>query len=206
MAAPHNVEAMLYTADRTSRITGVAEHRLARWKRSGLYRPARHPHDFYDFRDLVAIKVIATLQDRGVPQPQLRRFSDWLHERHNRPWSELRFYTAGRSLYFDDPTSRRLVGHHPAGNLAMDEVVQHDLEPVAAAVRNGAGKVSRRMAAGQVVRVRGVQGSERVIAGTRVPIRTIRELHEGGVSKRDILRDYPGLTARDVDAALRHTG
>ncbi len=193
---------MLFTPDRVARIVGMDEERLARWVRSDVYRPVRYPATFFDFRDLVALRVLAILRDRKVPTRELRSLGHWLRARHDRPWSELRFGTVGRSVYFDDPGTKRLVGHRPVGNLAMREVVDFDLQPLVIDVRNAASKVNERTARGQIDRVRGVQGGAAVVAGTRVPIRALQQLRRDGMSKRQILREFPALTAADLDAAV----
>lgn len=200
MAGP-NIESMLFTTERAARIVGMEESRLVRWVRSDLYQPVRE--HFFDFRDLVALRVLTVLRDRGVPAASLRKLGRWLRDRHDRPWSELRFYSGGRSVYFDDPKTKKLVGHSPPGNLAFREVVQFDLDPVRNTVREAAAKINRR-SPGKVERTRGVQGAP-VVAGTRIPARTIRELRAEGLSTREILREFPGLKASDVDAALAHS-
>ncbi|MGE3622182.1 MAG: DUF433 domain-containing protein, partial [Acidimicrobiia bacterium] len=65
---------------------------------------------------------------------------------------------------------------------------------------------SRRRRPGQVVRRRGRVGSAEVLAGTRVPVAAIRRLHEDGWSDRRIRENFPGLTKRDIEAALTGTG
>jgi uncharacterized protein (DUF433 family) len=48
-------------------------------------------------------------------------------------------------------------------------------------------------------------GSAEVLAGTRVPVAGIRRLHESGWSADRIIENYPGLTERDIAAALKGT-
>jgi uncharacterized protein (DUF433 family) len=44
------------------------------------------------------------------------------------------------------------------------------------------------------------------IKGTRVLVATILGALGGGDSTEDVLRDYPGITARDIQAALEFGG
>jgi len=56
---------------------------------------------------------------------------------------------------------------------------------------------------GRVERRRGRMGSIEVLAGTRVPVVAVQRLHAAGWSADRIIENYPGLTERDVVAALR---
>ncbi|HHY93243.1 MAG TPA: DUF433 domain-containing protein [Firmicutes bacterium] len=41
------------------------------------------------------------------------------------------------------------------------------------------------------------------IRGLRIPVATILDLLAGGLTREEILRDYPDLEAKDIDEALR---
>jgi uncharacterized protein (DUF433 family) len=43
-----------------------------------------------------------------------------------------------------------------------------------------------------------------VVAGTRIPVRTLRHFHEDGYGIEDILAEYPSLSRADVEAAIRY--
>jgi uncharacterized protein (DUF433 family) len=43
-----------------------------------------------------------------------------------------------------------------------------------------------------------------VIAGTRIPINAVKDFHAAGYSTDQIIKEYPDLTAEDVEAALAH--
>lgn len=200
MAGPQP-ESMFFTRERAARIVGLSDDVLRRWSLRGLYRPARESGDFYDFRDLVALRVLRVLLERGISARELRRFGLWLHARHDRPWAKLRFGTAGRSVYYVDEIDGGLVGNWPPGQRALREFTEIDFKPVEADVRRSATKINKRAGVGTTERKRGVQG-EPVLAGTRIPVRAIREMGDAGMSRRDILREFPTLTERDIDAAL----
>ena len=55
---------------------------------------------------------------------------------------------------------------------------------------------------GTIERRRGVLGSKPVIAGTRIPVQSVRRLHDDGADEAEILEMYPDLTRSDVRAAL----
>ncbi|MBY0262329.1 MAG: DUF433 domain-containing protein [Phycisphaerales bacterium] len=54
----------------------------------------------------------------------------------------------------------------------------------------------------QFSRNKRVMGGETVMAGTRVPLRTVLANLAAGLSERQILREYPSLTAEHVRAAI----
>ena len=43
------------------------------------------------------------------------------------------------------------------------------------------------------------------ITGTRIPVGSVKRLHEDGYSIPQIIEEYPDLTNEDVEAALRHS-
>jgi uncharacterized protein (DUF433 family) len=54
----------------------------------------------------------------------------------------------------------------------------------------------------RIVRDSGICGGEPVFKGTRVTLRTVLASLAGGDSAEDILADFPGLKAEDVQAAI----
>ncbi|MDM8007074.1 MAG: DUF433 domain-containing protein [Phycisphaerae bacterium] len=48
----------------------------------------------------------------------------------------------------------------------------------------------------------GILGGKPCIKGTRISVESILELIASGASRADILRDYPHLTAEDVEQAI----
>ncbi len=50
----------------------------------------------------------------------------------------------------------------------------------------------------------GVLGGKPVIKGTRVPVYLIVELLAGGMSPKEIVKEYPELTEEDVRAAAEY--
>ena len=65
---------MGFTAAQAARLTGCAPAQLEYWQRCGLVetRPAA-PGGPYSFRDLVALRVVRSLLDAGLPLARIRR-------------------------------------------------------------------------------------------------------------------------------------
>ncbi|MBB4065749.1 DUF433 domain-containing protein [Gellertiella hungarica] len=57
---------------------------------------------------------------------------------------------------------------------------------------------------GKVSRNRRIAHNMSVVAGTRVPVRSIREFAEAGYSAEKIAKEYPTLTIEDIKAVLEN--
>jgi DNA-binding transcriptional MerR regulator len=65
---------MGFTAAQAARLTGCAPTQLEYWQRSGLVEPQHgDPGGPYSFRDLVALRVVRSLLDAGLPLARIRR-------------------------------------------------------------------------------------------------------------------------------------
>ena len=65
---------MGFTAAQAARLTGCAPTQLEYWQRSGLVEPRQgDPGGPYSFRDLVALRVVRSLLDAGLPLARIRR-------------------------------------------------------------------------------------------------------------------------------------
>jgi DNA-binding transcriptional MerR regulator len=59
-----------YTAIQAARLSGCSAAQVDTWRRIGLLEPAA---DGYSFRDLVALRMVVSLLDAGLPMPRIRR-------------------------------------------------------------------------------------------------------------------------------------
>ena len=55
---------------------------------------------------------------------------------------------------------------------------------------------------GKIERARNVNHNAVVIAGTRIPVKTIKRFAEDGYSVEQIIKEYPTLTEVDIKAAI----
>jgi uncharacterized protein (DUF433 family) len=87
------------------------------------------------------------------------------------------------------------------GQLVIEGAVplQAVLDDLAAAV---VAERTARHEPGSFERRRGVLGGAAVVAGTRVPVVTLRSLHRAGWTAARIVESYPAVTVADVDAAV----
>ena len=201
MSGPDDI--VVLPDDRAARLAGVSMRRLNYWLSAGLIRPSvsrqlgpRRTVRLFGFTDLLQLLIVAELRDRLSLQ-HIRRVVEHLRTRgYEEPLRQLVFATVGKELYFQHPDGTW------EGGLVPDQVVFHqvlDLEPL----RRRIDRARRRSpdVVGLVERARGRLGSKEVFAGTRIPVAAVRAYLERGFSDSDVLKEYPDLTAADLDAA-----
>jgi DNA-binding transcriptional MerR regulator len=63
-----------YTAIQAARLSGCSAAQLDAWRRLGLVVPDdRDAGNAYSFRDLVALRMVRSLLDAGLPMPRIKR-------------------------------------------------------------------------------------------------------------------------------------
>jgi DNA-binding transcriptional MerR regulator len=204
-----------FTAEQVMRLTGISRRKLTYWLENGILAAdvdaarGRGHVRLFSFRNLVEVRVALWLRDK-VSLQLIRKIVRRLRTGGgpDQPLAELRF------AVIEDRSGRRPPRHEvivqgPDGAWEQARSGQKVMEitvPVrqfAEELREAAAKDRRRRRrTGQVERRRGVLGSATVLAGTRVPTKAIRSLRDAGYSVDRILRNYPGLTRKDVAAAL----
>jgi tetratricopeptide (TPR) repeat protein len=111
-----------YSLREAARIFGISPARLRQWERSALVRPSASVDErpAFGFRDLVCIKTILVLLERGVPLRRIRRSVEAVRERIpelDEPVASLRVWLEG---------SDRVVLRHdgalyePSGQMVID--------------------------------------------------------------------------------------
>lgn len=201
-----------FTTDQVLRLTGVSRRRLAYWLDQGIVgadvdeaRGRGHVR-LFSFRNLIEIRVAVWLRDKlslQLIRKVVRRLRE--DEQLEHPLIGIvEDERQGRS-----PPKQRVVIAGPDGEWAdrkTDQLVLSITLPIerfASELRVAAERdLSARRRPGQIERRRGVLGHTDVLAGTRVPTKAIWSLHVAGYDTERILRNYPGLTAADVAAAV----
>lgn len=197
-----------FTAEHVQRLTGLSARQLSYWDQTGFFSPTllddyrrRAFSRIYSFRDVVGLRVIATLRKRHkVTLQQLRRVGEWLHTRHEAPWASLRFGVAGRRVVFLDPDSGNLTEARGTGQAVFPiavEMIANEMREAAARLRERAPEQI-----GKLERNRYVVHNKWVVAGTRIPTLAIWNYYAAGYSTEQIIREFPRLTEEDVFSAI----
>src|SRR5438105_3945346 len=194
----HDSPIDILTVEQTSRLTGLSPGQIVAWDREGFFHPEwekEHGRPYgrvYSFRDVVGPRTLDVLRnEHHVPLKDLRKVGAWLSKRRDTPWASLRFYVAGRRVYFDNPDTGMLTAGRPLGQGAFP----FELQPVADEVRNRIEAMRKRRGEdiGRIERRRHVVGNAPVLAGTRIPTSAIWSFHEAGYSVEQIIDEYPRL-------------
>ena len=122
---------MTYAPLPTARLAGCSAAQLDYWARHGVVTPG--PDGTYSFRDLVALRMIHSLLDAGVPLRRVRRAVQMLLE-HGDDLSGLRLVADGDRIYacHDDG---EILDALRAGQLALFVAVDQVAADVDAGVR-----------------------------------------------------------------------
>lgn len=200
-----------FTEEQAARLTGVSKAQLRHWDRTGFFRPAFASEDrrvaygrLYSFKDIVSLRVIHTLRNRHrVPLQHLRKVRDTLAHLEDDKWTATELYVFNRRVVFVEPGTdacREVVSGQYVVGLALGseadaaEKAVHDLN------QRSPSEI------GQMARSRYINHNATVIAGTRIPVSTIKHYHEDGFAIDEILAEFPSLSRQDVVAAIEYSG
>lgn len=190
-------------------LTGISRHQLRYWDRTGFFVPSlaeenrRRPLSrIYSFRDVVSLQVLNTLRNEArVPLPHLREVKEKLAHLGDDLWAKTTLYVLSRKVIFDNPKSRRkeeIVSGQGILQIPL-EVVRGNTERAVQALW-----ARDKAAIGRVNRKRGRVGNRPVLAGTRIPVASIKAFHRAGYTIRQIREQYPVLSDADIRAALSY--
>ena len=195
------IERFAFGVDQVCSLTDLSRRQLRYWDDTGFFSPELDGGErVYSFRDVVGLRTIGQLR-QTVPLQELRKVGEWLCRTHETPWSSLRFFRSGRTVHFRDPATGDVVAANP-----REQRVCIELEEIASEIREMIASRRRRSRSieGRVERVRNVVRSRPVLAGTRIPVEAVWNFHQAGYSTDQIIREYPTLTAKDVEAAIAY--
>lgn len=191
------------TREQAASMAGVRVARVDYWVDTRLIQPTadRHvtPHRrvmLFSFQELLSILVAAQLRERGISLQHMRVVVNRLRERgYELPLAELRFATEGSEVYFMDEHGQWEAGRRPAHALIDHRI---DIGELRARVRRSVGRATDSY--GRIESRRGALGSKPLIAGTRVPVRTVQSYLDAGKRAEEIIEAFPSLTQDDVTA------
>jgi uncharacterized protein (DUF433 family) len=199
-----------FSEEDVERLTGVSVRQLRYWDTKGFFKPSladenrRLSHSrVYTFRDVVCLKVLNELRNNHeVPLPRLREAKSKLAHLGDDVWAKVTFYILKRSVVVYNPATDRKEDV-VSGQIVLEiplPVVRGDMEKAVRALRSSrdAGTI------GKIHRHRNTAANKPVIAGTRIPVKSIKAFAEAGYSIDQIREQYPVLTAEDVRAALAY--
>jgi len=196
-----------FSAEQVVKITGLTLRQLAYWDKTGFFAPQyasdnrRLPHSrIYSFSDLVGLRTLSILRNGyGVSFRELKQVAARLSQQVSHPWSQIKFGVWNKRVQWIEPDTGL-----PAG-VSDGQYLMVEMFDILTAMRDEVTRARTRSPEelGQVSRRRFVAGNQPVAAGTRIPVQAIVRFAEAGYSLAEILAEYPSLTERDVEAALK---
>lgn len=190
----------IYDVAEVARLTKCSRRRVEGWTRTGAVREpllSGELDGLFSFWDLLSLRVIGELVDRGVPRAEIAEGANYLAVRlgTHRPFAHQGLATVGRG-FFADIGSWVDVGR--GGQQAFQVVIEPLLKPI---TFNESGMAAIwRPHLGVWVNPE-VQAGAPCVDGTRTPTATLAQLHNSGLSIEDLSDDYR-LQYEQVQAAI----
>lgn len=197
-----------FSLDQASRLTGISPAQLINWDRTGFFQPSLASDNrkeafsrIYSFKDLASLKVISILRNETrVSLQHLREVGRKLSALGDHNWSSITLYVLNRRVVFHNPETdakEEIV----TGQTVLDiplEVVRSNMQQAINADRS---RTADHI--GQTEKKRFVAHSQNVVAGTRIPVRSVISFIDANFSNKQIIEQYPSLTDQDIDAIRR---
>jgi uncharacterized protein (DUF433 family) len=197
-----------FSADQVVKLTGLTMRQLAYWDELRFFEPQYAAEDrkapysrIYSFKDVVGLRTLSVLKNEyKCSLPHLRQVAQELSTYSKAPWAEITLYVWKRKVQFQEPETGRVLG------VVDGQYTMLPIRSVMEDVRKEAELLRHRQPEqiGKVEKHRYVSHHAAVISGTRIRVATIRRFIEAGYSTDEILKEYPSLTAVDIEAARRH--
>jgi uncharacterized protein (DUF433 family) len=182
--------------EHVERVTGLTPAQLRYWDRTGFFAPSYAEEGrnsaysrIYSFKDVVALRTLGLLRrQHNVPLQHLRRVAERLSHLEDDLWTKTTLYVLNR---------RVVRGQYVLGI---------PLKKIVADTKRDAERLRHRPddKIGRIEQSRNVSHNSAVVAGTRIPTRAIRNFKKAGYTIDQIIAEYPDLTPRDIEAALKH--
>jgi uncharacterized protein (DUF433 family) len=197
-----------FTADQVVKLTGLTMRQLAYWDDLGFFQPQYASEDrkapyarIYSFKDVVGLRTLSVLKKTyRCSLPHLREVARELSTYSKTPWADITLYVLQKKVYFKEPETGRLRG------VVDGQYAMLPIKSVMEDVRREAELLRHRQPEqiGRIEKHRYVSHQAEVISGTRIRVATIQHFIEAGYSTDQILKEYPTLTAADVETVRHH--
>jgi DNA-binding transcriptional MerR regulator len=198
-----------FTDDQAIRLAGVSGAQLRYWAREKFFVPSIEvpvsegmpPVRLYSFRDLVCLKIINSLRNEAnIPLQHLRVVKDKLAHLGEDMWANTTLYVLRRRVVFHNPETGELEDVASGQGLLQIPLV------VVSGNMEEAVKALRQRPEAQHGRIDTKRSGPKnpVLAGTRIPVRSIKEFADAGYTLEKIREQYPSLTDADIRAAIEY--
>lgn len=197
-----------FSEEHVERLTGVRKLQLRYWDQTQFFRPSYSKGQYresfgrvYSFSDIVALRVLGALRnEHGVSVQHLRQVKQKLKAQNESLWSGVRLYVRNKRVHWVEPGTG-LPQDIASGQFVFETI---DMDSIVASAKSDIRQFNARRPGtqGKIEKVKALNHSNPVIAGTRISVQTIKAFHNAGYSVDQILVEYPDLTKSDVIAAI----
>jgi uncharacterized protein (DUF433 family) len=197
-----------FSEEQAERLSGVTRAQLRRWDRTDFFKPSfpgsgsRAFNRIYSFRDIVSLRVLNQLRNiYNVTMPELRKAAAGMSHLGDDLWAKSSLWVhRGKVVYQEPDTEHRYEAStaQKVLELPLRVAISDTQHAVAALNERGTDEI------GKIIRTKYVNNKVAVLAGTRIPVSAIKGYVEAGYSVEHILREFPDLSAKDVEAALAY--
>jgi uncharacterized protein (DUF433 family) len=185
-------------------LVGARVAKIDYWTEQGLlgdvpetfYLTPHRVRRLYDYTDLMSLMVVNELRRRGVSLQGVRRITKELRALgYDRPLTEVSYAVVGGKVFLQLPDGTWMDGDRPSQGVLPETLNL-------AAMQVTIGRMIGRPAdsEGQFERRRGALGSKDLIAGTRIPVATVRRYLDARRTPDQIIESFPDLTLADIEA------
>jgi uncharacterized protein (DUF433 family) len=198
-----------FSLELAARATGLAEERIRRWGRDGVFSTTyadlgigdpKHAARSFTYGDVVTLRALATLREEGIGLEELGRLARQLKKLPDEEWETSRFalrdseVTLERGTGIDSSSTDN--GAHPKVTIPLSRFVREIEEKVREIEQRTPDEI------GHVTRNRRIMQGMPVLAGTRIPTSTMYYFVRNGYDREWILENYPRLREQDIAAAV----
>jgi uncharacterized protein (DUF433 family) len=198
-----------FTEEQVFLLTGITMAQLRYWDRTSFFVPSlseetrRRPYSrIYSFRDIVCLKILNVLRNEvKASLPHLREVKEKLAHLGEDIWAKTTLYVLNKKVIFHNPetdSKEEIVSGQKILQIPLIVVSRDTERDVRALWQRDDSTI------GKIERKRGVASNQEVIAGTRIPVRSVKAFSDAGYSIDQIKKEYPTLTEEDIRAALAH--
>jgi uncharacterized protein (DUF433 family) len=200
---------LAFSEDHVEKLTRISKTQLRYWDQTGFFKPAFANENrrvafsrIYSFKDVASLRVLNILRNKySVPLQHLRKVAQDLPCMSDAKWLSTKLFVRNRVVVFVEPDTKQF-----REIVTKQYVMGPSLDVVVSDTKRDVEKLNKRNDAnlGRVSRTRNVRHNAWVIAGTRIPVATIKRFAEDGYSVDQIRQEYPSLTEVDIKAAIKH--
>jgi uncharacterized protein (DUF433 family) len=212
--SPSMEDQAAFTSEQVIRITGISRRRLDYWLEHGIVTAdvqtlrGNRRLRLWSFRNLIEVRVALWLREKVSLQLMGKVVQKLRKDGFLTPLADVRVAVTESSggatrVFIQRDDGNWEVGHSGQVVLQLALPLTRFRDEMTRAVQRD--KRQRRRP-GQIVRRRGRLGSAPVFAGTRVPVAAVGRMLKAGWDAQRILREFPGLTEADVEAAATKAG